>query len=163
MMRNEVPVIIEIGDQRFEISADQLHALDLSQNEEGHFRLNNGQGYYEFKVIDFDFISGKCTLSVDGQIKQVSIIREIDVMIERMGLNVSHSKNQSIVSSPMPGLVTAIKVAIGDQVEKGAPLLILEAMKMENVISAPQSGVVKNIKVTVGQAVERGLPLVEFS
>jgi len=62
----------------------------------------------------------------------------------------------------MPGLVTEIKIAIGQHVDKGTPLVILEAMKMENVIAAPHDATIKEINVQVGQAVERGFPLLEF-
>jgi biotin carboxyl carrier protein len=64
--------------------------------------------------------------------------------------------------APMPGLVTGIKIAAGQEVEKGTPLLILEAMKMENVIVAPHQAIIKEIKVTPGQAVEKGAVLLEF-
>jgi biotin carboxyl carrier protein len=84
------------------------------------------------------------------------------MMIERMGLNVAASKKLPYLEAPMPGLVSVIKVSKGDQVEKGTPLLVLEAMKMENVITAPQEAVVKSILVKVGQAVEKGLKLIEF-
>jgi biotin carboxyl carrier protein len=62
----------------------------------------------------------------------------------------------------MPGLVTGIKTEAGKEVEKGTPLLILEAMKMENVIVAPHQAIIKEIKVIAGQAVEKGAVLLEF-
>ena len=162
MTQHTIPIIIEIDEQRFEISTDQLDGLEHQLKSEGVYMFRDQHQSYEMKVIHFDLISGKCTVSVDGQIKEISIIREIDVMIEKMGLNVSHSKKQHVVSAPMPGLVTSIKATIGDHVEKGTPLIILEAMKMENVISAPHDAVIKSIRVSMGQAVERGLPLVEL-
>ena len=63
----------------------------------------------------------------------------------------------------MPGLVTSIKMTQGQEVEKGTPLLILEAMKMENVITAPHQAIIKEIKVIVGQPVDKGAVLVEFA
>ena len=60
------------------------------------------------------------------------------------------------VPSPIPGLVKQLKVKIGDQVEAGQTLLILEAMKMENELPAPCAGVVQSIEVKSGQTVAAG-------
>jgi len=47
----------------------------------------------------------------------------------------------------MPGTVIEVKVAVGDTVEKGQPILVISAMKMEMVVNAPMSGTVKNLLV----------------
>ena len=65
-----------------------------------------------------------------------------------------------IVKSVMPGIVVEVLVSEGETVEKGAPLLILEAMKMQNEIPAPASGRVDRIHVSQGQAVGSGEKLV---
>lgn len=57
------------------------------------------------------------------------------------------------LAAPMPGTVTLVKAAPGDQVRRGQPLLVLEAMKMEHVISAPHDGVVERIAVRPGSTV----------
>ncbi|MGC9105555.1 MAG: biotin/lipoyl-containing protein [Thermoprotei archaeon] len=60
------------------------------------------------------------------------------------------------VLSPLQGRVVQIRVKEGDAVNKGQPLLSIEAMKSETVISAPKAGVVKKINVKVGQGVRKG-------
>jgi acetyl-CoA/propionyl-CoA carboxylase biotin carboxyl carrier protein len=55
----------------------------------------------------------------------------------------------------MPGSVVAVLVASGDRVDADAPLLIVEAMKMEHVLKAPSAGIAR-IDVVVGDHVERG-------
>ena len=57
--------------------------------------------------------------------------------------------------APMPGQVRAVNVSLGDAVEKGQTLLILEAMKMEIRIQAPMDGVVGRLAIVEGQTVER--------
>jgi glutaconyl-CoA/methylmalonyl-CoA decarboxylase subunit gamma len=64
--------------------------------------------------------------------------------------------NGSSVSAPMPGSVLDVKVKIGDNVNEGDVLLILEAMKMENEVTAPTSGAIKSINVAVGSTVNTG-------
>lgn len=56
--------------------------------------------------------------------------------------------------APMPGRVVKVGVAVGDRVERGAPVLIVEAMKMENELQAPISGIVRSVAVHAGMAVE---------
>ncbi len=56
--------------------------------------------------------------------------------------------------SPMPGVVVALAVTAGDEVAKGAPLVIVEAMKMEHRVTSPVAGTVTEIRVVVGQQVE---------
>jgi biotin carboxyl carrier protein len=63
--------------------------------------------------------------------------------------------------SPMPGRVLKVLVSEGDTVEAGAPLVVVEAMKMENELAAERGGVVRKIHVTAGQNVESGAKLVE--
>lgn len=68
-----------------------------------------------------------------------------------------------IVKALMPGRVVRVLVNKGDTVQRGAGLLILEAMKMENEIQAPIDGVVEAILVTSGDTVENGADLVHMS
>jgi 3-methylcrotonyl-CoA carboxylase alpha subunit len=63
------------------------------------------------------------------------------------------------LAAPMPGKVIALLVKPGAKVEKGAPLLILEAMKMEHTISAPVEGIVKAIHFAAGEQVPEGAEL----
>ncbi|EGF31074.1 Methylcrotonyl-CoA carboxylase biotin-containing subunit [Oxalobacteraceae bacterium IMCC9480] len=63
----------------------------------------------------------------------------------------------------MPGKIVAVLVAAGDSVEKGAPMLIMEAMKMEHTITAPAAGVVEQVLYAVGDQVAEGAPLLSFA
>ncbi|MEU3659734.1 acetyl-CoA carboxylase biotin carboxylase subunit [Streptomyces sp. NPDC032940] len=57
------------------------------------------------------------------------------------------------LTAPMPGTVTVVKVAVGDEVAAGQSLLVVEAMKMEHVISAPHAGTVTELDVSPGTTV----------
>jgi 3-methylcrotonyl-CoA carboxylase alpha subunit len=66
------------------------------------------------------------------------------------------------LASPMPGRVVAVHVQAGAVVERGAPLVVLEAMKMEHTISAPAAGTVLTVECAVGDQVREGVELVDF-
>jgi biotin carboxyl carrier protein len=61
-----------------------------------------------------------------------------------------------VVSAPIPGLILAIKVNVGDAVESGQCVAIMEAMKMENDLTAPLAGIVQEIMVQKGAEVSTG-------
>ncbi|GEP40164.1 fused acetyl/propionyl-CoA carboxylase subunit alpha/methylmalonyl-CoA decarboxylase subunit alpha [Nocardioides psychrotolerans] len=67
-----------------------------------------------------------------------------------------------VLRSPAPALVVATPVAVGDEVEAGAPVLVLESMKMETVLTAPFAARVKELLVMTGGQVETGTPLVRL-
>jgi 3-methylcrotonyl-CoA carboxylase alpha subunit len=73
-----------------------------------------------------------------------------------------HDEEGAGLVAPMPGKVIALLAAPGAAVEKGAPLLVLEAMKMEHTISAPRAGTVKAFRVAAGEQVSEGAELVDF-
>ena len=69
-------------------------------------------------------------------------------------------KRSGTISSPIPGKEVTLHVAVGDQVEEGEVLLILEAMKMQNEIQAPIQGTVSEVNCESGDSVEANVPLV---
>jgi 3-methylcrotonyl-CoA carboxylase alpha subunit len=62
----------------------------------------------------------------------------------------------------MPGKVIAVLVQAGATVERGTPLVIMEAMKMEHTITAPAAGTVREILYGVGEQVAEGADLIRF-
>ena len=67
------------------------------------------------------------------------------------------------VTSPMPGDITQILVNVGQQIQVGDPLCVLDAMKMKNTIHAPQSGTIAEVCVSVGDSVEYGTYLFQIN
>ncbi len=60
----------------------------------------------------------------------------------------------------MPGKVVTVEVCVGDSVEEGQTILILEAMKMQNEVAAPITGMVSEVHCENGMNVEANVPLV---
>ncbi|KAH8260997.1 hypothetical protein KR044_001855 [Drosophila immigrans] len=90
---------------------------------------------------------------LNGQLRSVHIpdkeaMREIHVHPK------ANKTLKSEVGAPMPGDVIDIRVNVGDKVEKGHPLVVLSAMKMEMVVQSPLSGVVKKLEITKGMKLE---------
>jgi len=67
------------------------------------------------------------------------------------------------LTAPMPGKIISLLVAAGATVERGAPLVIMEAMKMEHTISAPRAGLVSEIYYSAGDIVNEGVALLAFA
>jgi acetyl-CoA/propionyl-CoA carboxylase biotin carboxyl carrier protein len=91
-------------------------------------------------------------LARDGQC--VMIGQQANILISH-----GESAGGGPVTSPMPGIVLVVKVARGDVVSAGTPLVVVEAMKMEHTVTAPVDGVVSEIHVQPGQQVALDEPL----
>ena len=66
------------------------------------------------------------------------------------------------LTAPMPGSVVDVLVSAGQKVDKGQPLMIIEAMKMEHTIAAPADGVVAQVLFGRGDQVKEGEQLIQF-
>lgn len=86
----------------------------------------------------------------------------VPVIVEKEGRE-KPSTEIEVIYAPMPGRVVSVAVHVGEAVEIGQTLLVLEAMKMENEITAPKSGTVKDIHVSEGTNVSKNDPLVTLA
>ena len=84
-------------------------------------------------------------------------VRDLETTIARP------QSNDGRVKAPIPGLIARVLVSIGQAVEAGMPVAVLEAMKMENEINATMTGRVVAIHATPGQTVARNEGLVEIA
>jgi len=67
------------------------------------------------------------------------------------------------LTTPLPGVVVSVPVTVGQAVEAGAVLMVIEAMKMEHSITAPYAGVVQAVHYTPGERVSEGSALIELA
>jgi propionyl-CoA carboxylase alpha chain len=67
-----------------------------------------------------------------------------------------------LLQCPMPGLLVSLAVTVGDEVQPGQPLAVVEAMKMENILRAERKGVVQSIKADVGASLSVDQVIMEF-
>jgi 3-methylcrotonyl-CoA carboxylase alpha subunit len=94
----------------------------------------------------------KISFALDGELWSAEVADK--------GAQVHARHRDHSMEAPMPGVITKILVAPGDVVKKGAPLLVLEAMKMEHQIAAPHDGTIAAIHCREGELVQPGVELV---
>ena len=83
-------------------------------------------------------------------------------LIDPLESTLSEAAGVGRMTAPMPGKVIKVHVAPGDSVKRGAPLMVLEAMKMEHSITAPADGTVAEVHYAPGDLVEEGAELIAF-
>jgi biotin carboxyl carrier protein len=109
-------------------------------------------------VVDVSERDGVASVEVDGESYRIRVEEETRYIIRTRGGRAG--AGGQVLKAPMPGKVVLIEVAVGQAVEPGDGLVVLEAMKMENEFRAVAAGVVKEIRVEIGQAVNPGDTLV---
>ncbi|MDN4055378.1 acetyl/propionyl/methylcrotonyl-CoA carboxylase subunit alpha [Massilia sp. YIM B02763] len=119
--------------------------------------------------------AGRLAIRVDGRAVQGTVRREGESLhVFSGGLHhvlawndpLAHAGEHETaggrLTAPMPGKVVAVIASSGQQVKKGEPLVIMEAMKMEHTIAAPSDGLVEEVLYQVGDQVADGAPLLAF-
>lgn len=151
-----------VDEQSFELTKNDATHLDAVQFSNNKLHVLKDNQAFQCELLAADFSKNTITIAVNGSEYHVKIEDEYDMLIKKMGLTVVNSTKIENIKAPMPGLIIDILVEPEQAIEKGTPLLILEAMKMENVLKADGEGVVKSIEITKGQAVDKGQILIEM-
>ena len=113
----------------------------------------------EYEVLVNISDDGKWHATVEGTTFEVEI-PDSGPVIKKKRVGGGKKKKSGTVSANIPGKIVTIEVAVGQDVEEGKVILILEAMKMQNEIQAPISGIVTSVNCEEGQSIEANVPLV---
>ncbi len=105
---------------------------------------------------------GQYTLWVDGFRYEVEALDERSRAIRALSGAGAAATGPAPLVAPMPGMIVRIGVSVGDVVQPGQGLVVMEAMKMENELRATSAGTVKAILAEPGTAVEKGAILLEL-
>jgi biotin carboxyl carrier protein len=158
---NEKKWQVDIGKNEILVDGQPFH-WDLQQLQPGKFHLLRGHQSFSAEVVQADYPSKSFVIRINGRLHALQVKDRFDLLLEQMGISAANAHQVNEVKAPMPGLIVDIKVAAGQAVKKGDPILILEAMKMENIIKSPGDGVVKAIKVNLRDNVEKNQVLIQF-
>ena len=151
-----------IGEEKYVIKQEVLSQFrELNTSSTDYHVLHDNQNF-EIRVLSIEPSNKTVRVEVNGRIYEVKLENDLDQSITKMGFKSSNDKVDNTVVAPMPGLILEVLVEVGQRVEKGDALLILEAMKMENILKVEKNGVISKIPITKGDAVEKKALLIEM-
>ncbi|XP_026466354.1 methylcrotonoyl-CoA carboxylase subunit alpha, mitochondrial-like [Ctenocephalides felis] len=160
---------------------DKDITVQLQQVSSNVFQMKVGpEGQWRtMKAVLTEKGGGALKLTLDGVISNCSVVMDHDILsvfdvggrkdfklhvpkfITSAGDGGSGGSAGAAVS-PMPGVLEKLFVSPGDKVEKGTPLAVIIAMKMEHVIKASKDGTVASVNSNLGKSVQKGATIVKF-
>lgn len=154
---------IEVAQQGKELLVNQEATMaDVCAAGQGRYLIYTGHKVVEIFVLKHLPAERKYVLLINGRKTEVVYETKLDLLLKSMGFEQSSKGKAKNLTAPMPGMILDIKVAVGQRVAAGDPILVLEAMKMENVLKVTAEAVVKELKVRVGDKVDKNQVLVVF-
>ncbi|WP_159727717.1 biotin carboxylase N-terminal domain-containing protein [Methylosinus sp. Ce-a6] len=164
------------GDARQKLGSrlgDRDVPLEIAPLSERSFRLRTPTAS---ALVEFEMVSRRMSLRMDGVERKLTVVPHAGgfvVVLDGRNHELSfvdplappraRSEGDSALAAPLPARVTKLFASVGESVKKGAPLLMLEAMKMEIALSAPHDGLISEIRAAVGDMVEQGERLIVFA
>lgn len=151
-----VEVEVDLSDGRAKVRIDdrEYDAELQGTNRPGLYSLLVGGRSWEVFARDR---TGGVEILIGNQVYDVAVGRR------RLDDQPAETTGAWALISPMAGQVVEVRVAAGDSVESGQPLVVVESMKMNNEMTAARGGVVTEVQVAPGQRVERGAVMVRIA
>ena len=152
------------GDERCDVRVEPHGGHDArvvlpARTVDVHFTERDGR-----LVLEAEGIASTATVIADGELRHVFVpgARRKLMFVDPLAHAGEVETHGGHLTAPMSGAIVAVMVKSGDKVVRGAPLVVLEAMKMEHTIVAPADGVVASVNFGVGDRVAEGADLVDI-
>ena len=113
-----------------------------------------------FEICTDNLNKDKYGFLISGWYFTAIVRTKLQESVAEFKIKVGEQHSTASLRSPMPGLILKLKKNVGDYIEAGESLIILEAMKMENELKSPISGVISKVNITEGQSVEKNTELI---
>jgi len=159
LANSEHEVVLDLDGILVNATVDgRSHELEVRELGNGDYLLIEGSKVYRCRLNGG--LEGRNTFGVAlrGRSYDVTVV---DPKRLRSGhTSGAHHQGSAEIVSPMPGKVVRVLVALGDNVEAGQGVIVVEAMKMQNELKSPKAGAVAAIKVEAGATVNSGDVLV---
>ncbi len=139
---------------------DQPFSADFCTIDPKNLHILHENKGYSVKILSQE--GNLVRLKINEQYYEVTVQDELEQQLAKIGINPNADKKANELKSPMPGMVLRLLVGVGDKVQKGDSLIVLESMKMENILKATGEGTVLAVCCTAGNTVEKGEILLKF-
>lgn len=158
--------VTTVNNKSFEIEIRPDGSLLVNgQKREADFRELGPSQYsilsenisHELTIEERD---GSVEVLMRGRLYTTKVLDERAQLLASRGGGAAADTGQVTIKSPMPGLIVAVKVEVGQEVTAGQTIVILESMKMQNELKSPRDGVVQTVQAEAGQSVEQNKALV---
>lgn len=140
----------------------QEFAADIIKIRDDVYHLLKDNVSFNLEIVKHIPEEKKMVVKINNTSYTLDIKDKYDDLLHSLGLDSLAAKKVNDIKAPMPGMVLNILVTEGQEVKKGDPLIVLEAMKMENILKSPTDGVIKKIAIKKGIAVEKNQLLIQF-
>jgi biotin carboxyl carrier protein len=155
----DIEVVLESGMASVEGRTHAAHVVDVDGTP---VRMVTIDDEVHRVVARRGATRGRYTLWLDGFRHEVEALDERARAIRELSGASAGPSGPAPLIAPMPGMIVRVAVQVGDQVQAGQGLVVMEAMKMENELRATAAGTVKAILAEAGTAVEKGAILLEL-
>lgn len=159
--------VTTIGDRTYTVEIiDEHHVLLDGTSYEVDFTAIGEQPVFSLLINGRSYEAHAVRLGegwqvlLHGQMYEAGVADEQAVRARALAHPTAGETGEFHLRSPMPGLIVRILVGVGQTVEKGTPLVILESMKMQNELRAQKAGTVLEVRAEPNQTVEQNQVLI---